>query len=51
MAEQQVAGPVVRLWVWTDRGPFCKVVFREELPELQAALAVDGALGWWVTKV
>jgi hypothetical protein len=50
MAELRVAGPVVRLWVWTDRGPFCRLVLREELPVIQAELAVEGAIGWWVTE-
>lgn len=50
MADQQVAGPVVLLWWWTPAGPFCRRVLREQLPTLQAALAVEGALGWWVTE-
>jgi hypothetical protein len=51
MTEQRIARPVVRLWWWTPVGPFCRRVLREQLPELEAALAVEGALGWWVTEV
>ncbi len=40
----------VRPCARTDRGPFCRLVLREELPVIQAELAVEGAIGWWVTE-
>ena len=51
MAERRVARHVVRLWWWTSAGPYCRKVLRDDLPELEAALAVEGALGWWVTEI
>lgn len=41
---------MVLLWWWTPRGPYCRKVLREDLPELQAVLAVHGVLGLWVTE-
>lgn len=51
MAEQRVYGPVVRLWVWTSKGPTCRRVLRDDLPELTEYLATTDAQGWWVTEV
>jgi hypothetical protein len=51
MTEQRVARPVVRLWWWTPGGPYCRRVLRTDLPEFEALLAVEGALGWWVTEL
>lgn len=41
---------LVRLWVWTDKGPRSRRIPQDELDLANAILAVEDATGWWVTE-